>query len=141
MVRQSANLFGQGEIETAVITLNQIRGLIPDFTQLPTELTSELSSNIWNDLCWWGSLNGHAANVLDACEVAVQLAPDDGWVRDSRGLARALTGDIDGAIADFQFFLDWGQGRNEEWRASWIETLQADQNPFDEATLEALRNE
>jgi regulator of sirC expression with transglutaminase-like and TPR domain len=38
---------------------------------------------------------------MDACERAVALAPDDGQIRDSRGLARAMTGNIEGAIEDF----------------------------------------
>ena len=67
--------------------------------------TLNISSERWNRLCWFGSLEGHAAVVLHACEQAVTLAPDDGSVRESRGIARALTGDYNGAIADLEFFI------------------------------------
>jgi tetratricopeptide (TPR) repeat protein len=62
-----------------------------------------------NGLCWWGSLLGRVTDVIDACERAVELAPDNGGHRDSRSLARALTGDYDGAIKDFKFFIEWSE--------------------------------
>ena len=83
--------------------------------------------------------------MLPACERAVMSAPDHGGIRDSRGLAFALSGDIASAIADFEFFVHWaketGAGRNDEWRRAWIAALKADEDPFDEATVDALRNE
>ena len=47
-----------------------------------------------NDVCWYGSIAGFAGAVLPACERAVQMAVDeDQWqVRDSRGVALAVTG-------------------------------------------------
>lgn len=101
----------------------------------------------WNDLCWRGATWNHAALVLDACETAVKLAPDDGSIRDSRGLARALTGDVPGAIEDFEFAV---QRRIEAGadasliasRTDWLAALRAGQAPadiFDAATLEGLR--
>jgi Flp pilus assembly protein TadD len=38
---------------------------------------------------------------MSACEKAVALAPKNGEFRDSRGIARALTGNKQGAIEDF----------------------------------------
>lgn len=77
----------------------------------------------------------------------VRLASNDGEIRDSRGLARALSGDIPGAIADFQFYVDWmkargGSGGRITTRAAWIAALQAVADPaevFDEETLKELR--
>jgi tetratricopeptide (TPR) repeat protein len=58
--------------------------------------------NGWINLCWWGSLAGMAAEIMDACDRAVALAPEnDMFSRDSRGLARALTGNLSGALDDF----------------------------------------
>jgi lipoprotein NlpI len=99
-----------------------------------------------NSLCWLGSLAGRAAEVLYACKQAVALAPEDGNLRDSRGLARALTRDYKGAIEDFTFFVEWSQENNrpEQERAqryAWIAALQAGKNPFDQTTLEALIEE
>jgi dipeptidyl aminopeptidase/acylaminoacyl peptidase len=106
----------------------------------------EIEADTWNTLCWNGSLAGQATAVLDACEQAVKLAPDKGYIRDSRGLARALTGNTVGAIEDFNAFIAWAQqgigneGQIAE-RKVWIAALQAGRNPFDADTLKALRGE
>ena len=56
-----------------------------------------------NEVCWLGSIDGFAALVKEACEQAVELASEaeKDLVRDSRGVARALTGDVAGAAEDF----------------------------------------
>src|SRR5262249_57478965 len=76
----------------------------------------EIAGDAWNDLCWFGSLEGFATDVMAACERAVSLEPDHGDIRDSRGVARALTEDYPGAINDFQQYLEWGpkNGASEE---------------------------
>ena len=101
----------------------------------------EISANDWNGLCWNGSLNGYASDVIFACEKAVALAPNDGAIRDSRGLARALTGDFDGAIEDFQAYIDLADSPDEmkNQRREWIEALERGENPFTEEVLESLR--
>ena len=147
LIAQTANLFSQGDVETAVVTLKQAHELAPDFQQLSPDIAAELNdSSVWNTLCWQGRLWNHAAEVIDACEVAVQLAPEDGGIRDSRGMARALTGDFAGAIADFQAFVAWAPDHDHsdevvDRRHSWIEVLNNGGNPFDEDMLETLRNE
>ena len=83
---------------------------------------------------------------MAACERAVALAPDDGGIRDSRGVARALTGDYPGAINDFQRYLEWGlqNDTSEErirQRQDWIRMLQANQNPFNEELLKLIRDQ
>ena len=108
-------------------------------------ITSTLSAEDWNRLCWDGALAGQVEAVMPACARAVSLAPDDGGIRDSRGLARALTGDSAGAIADFAAAVQWAQttGYGQDFvdqRQAWIDALKAGTNPFDEPTLEALRN-
>jgi tetratricopeptide (TPR) repeat protein len=136
LVRQGEQFVTDGKFEEAIATYTKAQTLDPDL---------EISSNTWNWLCWQGSLNGYAATVLDACEQAVELAPHHGGVRDSRGLARALTGDTAGAIADFQAFIDWDALDNfsvyKAKRQRWIEALRAGQNPFTPEELERLRNE
>jgi hypothetical protein len=108
--------------------------------------TLYISAERWNRLCWFGSLWDQAAAALHACEQAVTLAPDNGRIRDSHGVARALTGDYNGAIADLQSFLTWGEAQQLDVallakRQNWIVALQAGRNPFDTATLETLRRE
>ena len=100
-----------------------------------------------NGLCWFGSLDGFAAEVMPACERAVSLAQPSqvAGMRDSRGMALALTGQIDSAIEDFEAFVEWCKqngyydtmGRQRE---DWIAALKRGENPFDEQLLQSLRN-
>jgi|GEM_PF-607862 len=110
-------------------------------------LDPSLSSNTktawaWRNLCWFGSLYGYAAQVLDDCEIAVALNPHDGYARESRGLARALTGDVQGAIEDFEFA---GRELFDDrigMRLAWIIALRAGTDPkliFDTETLDKFK--
>jgi tetratricopeptide (TPR) repeat protein len=96
----------------------------------------------WNQLCWNGGLWDRAADVLFACEYALELTPDNGDIRDSRGLVRALLGDREGAIEDFEFFVTWwtGDERARAQREAWIEALRAGTNPFTSEVLAELRD-
>ena len=92
------------------------------------------------DLCWDGSLDGYASQVMKYCERAVDVAPDDPDIRDGRGLARALAGDIAGAIEDFQFYVDQSGNQSRiQARQEWILDLKAGINPFTSEVLEQLR--
>ncbi len=119
------------------------------FAQHALQLAMAAEEPQWsNSACWFGSIDGFADIVLPACEQAIELA-DEAQVpmyRDSRGLARALVGDYPGAIEDFRAFVEWSQTNDvyEELaikREAWIADLEAGRNPFDEETLEALRDE
>lgn len=94
----------------------------------------------WNQLCWYGGLWDRAADVLFACDRAIELTPHPDF-RDSRGLVRALLGDRDGAIEDFEFFV---KGTGDEGaraqRETWIEALRAGTNPFTSEVLAELRD-
>ena len=50
-------------------------------------------------------------------------APEDGTVRDSRGMTRTLTGDMAGASADCEFAVKWTKEGNE--RADFIASREA----------------
>ena len=94
-----------------------------------------------NTLCWFGSLGGFAGQVMPACERAIALTPPAGLpgYRDSRGVARAMTGDYPGAIEDFQAFVDsLKPGDTMTQRQAWIATLRSGKNPFDQALLDSL---
>jgi Tol biopolymer transport system component len=93
-----------------------------------------------NNLCWGGSLQGYAKPVLPACEEAVKLSPNSTYIRDSRGLARALSGNIQGAILDFQYVVDNDSGDWVKERRQWIEDLKAGKNPFTPEVLESLKS-
>ena len=93
-------------------------------------------ANDWNNVCWQGSLRGFAREMMPACEKAVKLEPSNLDFKDSRGLARALTGDFQGAIADFQAFLDSTRHPDLiQQRRDWIKALQAGKNPFKQPEL------
>ena len=119
---------------------------LQDFRQA-VELDPD-QADYWNNVCWFGSLAGQAAEVISACRKAVELAPEAGYIRDSRGLALALTGEYERAIADFKFFVEWcKENENDRFQAlcpkreAWISELEAGRNPFDEATLQELLKE
>jgi WD40 repeat protein len=82
-------------------------------------------------LCRWSILlAADAKHALPVCESAVQLLPDMMAI-DSRGMARALTGDWKGALSDFGKSADYLSAPS--WRkehAAWIEALQAGRNPI-----------
>ena len=80
---------------------------------------------------------------MDYCNRAVNLNPVAAGYRDSRGVARALTGEIAGAIDDFNFYVEHGyKVRSLDKilkRRHWIRELETGRNPFDSDTLEDLR--
>ena len=101
-----------------------------------------------NNLCWYMSLGGRAAEGLPYCERALGIDPDYHLAYDSRGLAYAMLGDYQKAIEDFTKFLEWlGTQSTDTYdrygprREKWVESLSKGENPFDEAELLALRQE
>ncbi len=98
----------------------------------------------WNEVCWDGALDGQAAVVMRACDRAVERAGDDGIhnFRDSRGLARALTGNTQGAIEDFEFFIEHTDNAEQKsHRQAWVGELKAGKNPFTPEVLKSLRGQ
>lgn len=90
-----------------------------------------------------GRIYCHAKEILFACEEAVTLASDRQnkiSYLDSRGLAKALTGNIQGAIEDFQTYVDYAEVSDEykDQRKQWIEALRKGDKPFTEGVLETL---
>ncbi len=137
LVKEGERLAEKGEINAALKAFAEAQANDPSF---------KISSYTWNNLCWEASVRGFVADVMFACEKAVELEPDNGGNRDSRGVARALTGDFPGAIEDFQHYIQWAQKQNR-WkkrilqRQDWIKKLQAKQNPFNEEVLKQIRDQ
>ncbi|UYD38570.1 hypothetical protein [Tolypothrix sp. PCC 7601] len=99
----------------------------------------EISPSSWSFLCWFGSKYKHAADVIYACEKAVALVPNDGEILDSRGIARALTGNTKGAIEDFQAFIAWTSNpKDKSKRQHWVNTLRTGRNPFTDKEIQSL---
>lgn len=128
-----------GDYDSALSDFHKYANLEPQSTYAP----------VWNEICWLGSLLGDVENVASACDKAVNLSTDvleKATHLDSRGLNKALRGDFEGAISDFQTFVDTFQNI-PDWeifvdkRISWINDLRTNKNPFDAETLEELLNE
>ena len=108
---------------------------------LSIDPSTSIPATTWNSICWYGSLQGHAAQVMSACQRATAMEPKNVGFLDSRGVARALTGNIAGAISDFQAFAqsDLQPSELRAQRVSWIKALQSDgPSPFTDALLKSL---
>jgi hypothetical protein len=129
-IEQGENLVQEGKVQEAVDAFLKAKQF---------DATWKIPQKSWNRLCWYGALHGGAKTVISACDTAVALAPGNVDVRDSRGVARALTGDTAGAIADFQAFIkgtDSAEGKKQ--RQGWIDALKKGENPFTEKELAKL---
>jgi tetratricopeptide (TPR) repeat protein len=132
LIRQVEQLAQKGQIEKALAQFQLALGL---------DSSLKISADFWNTLCRNGSLDGYVNKVMNACEKAVEVAhPKDGYIRDSSALARALSGDIQGAIEDLKFAIENGDDEEfETERQAWLEALQQGKNPFTKEVLEGLR--
>ncbi|WP_063800834.1 nSTAND1 domain-containing NTPase [Mastigocoleus testarum] len=120
----------------------KVKQAIAAYAQAEKLTSQKISANYWNILCRFGSLHGYAADVMHFCEKALALAPDDAAIIDSRGIAKALTGNTKGAIEDFQPFILWTNSQNKKSRRQrWIKTLEAGKNPFTTEEIKSLLNE
>ena len=144
-VNRAAELMKKNQAEAALAKYKEAQGLD---SKLEKASKWDLKS-----LCWYGSLRGYAAEVMTACEIAVKRDPNDGGILDSRGVARALTGDYPGAISDFETFIKELQKEIKEieninrkksletykvQRQGWVDALKKKENPFTEEVLQEL---
>jgi hypothetical protein len=104
--------------------------------------SATVTSSQLNSVCWFGTLRSFAPRVLRYCERAVRLDPTATGIMDSRGVARALAGDVPGAIQDFRAYIgdlaNSAESRNQ--RRAWMGALQAGTSP-QQVFSEALRTE
>lgn len=132
LIAYARQLAGSGDFEGAVL---QVRTAI--------ELRDD-DPELYHGLCRYGMLAGIASDVLEGCDRAVKLSDGRAEYRDSRGLARAVTGDYEGAIDDFSHFVAHAEAAGlaveSDLRSAWIADLQAGRNPIDPLVLTDLRN-
>ncbi len=87
-----------------------------------------------NEIAWALATRGEGELSLAAAELALKHFPDKPNFRDTRGVARGLSGDIKGAIDDLQFVVDHPPAELEEsaieHRKRWLAELRAGRNPF-----------
>jgi|GEM_PF-447957 len=72
------------------------------------------SAKSWQALCDAGTRHGLAETVLDACDKAIEMEPDNGLYYNSRGIARLQVGDQQGAQEDFAKFEAWLEAGQSE---------------------------
>ncbi|MEH1787275.1 MAG: hypothetical protein V7L23_17270 [Nostoc sp.] len=100
----------------------------------------KISAEKWGSLCVQGSLKRQANIVMPACDKAVALSPNNRNIQSLRGLARALTGDFKGAIADFEVYIAQTNNKNSKAQIQrYVKELRAGKNPFTYAELKKLR--
>ena len=129
-IEKRENLVKEGKVQEAVDAFEKAKQF---------DATWKIPPKSWQRLCKYGVLYGEAKTAISVCDTAVALAPGNVNVRDSRGVARALTGDRAGAIADFQAFIegtDSAEGKKQ--RQGWIDKLKKGENPFTEEELAKL---
>jgi tetratricopeptide (TPR) repeat protein len=130
IIEEGKWLAGQGKVQEAIIVYTQAQNLAPNL---------EISEIALDILCWQGTLHGHAADVMSFCDKGVEMYPQYGSIRESRGLARARTGNIEGAIEDFQSAIKLTDKDEIKSRSQrWINELRAGTNPFTPEELEKL---
>ncbi len=130
-ISEGSNLARSGKIDEALAQFEKAQKLDADL---------KIDAWSWYTLCWNGSLNKQGSKVMFACENAVKLTPKDERFINSRGVARALTGDFEGAIKDFEKFVEWTNNEeNKAQRNGWIESLKKGVNPFTDEVLKGLR--
>jgi hypothetical protein len=127
----------KGHMDQALALLAEAKDLDPNLA---------VPAGVLDALCRSGALHRRAIDVLDFCNKAVALSPENGIFRDHRGLARALTGKTDIAIQDFSAYLDWGKKTDQpaaalDQRRKWIAELAADRDPFTPPVLAGLREQ
>jgi tetratricopeptide (TPR) repeat protein len=100
---------------------------------------------VFNNLCWGYALTGRPEAGLPYCDQAIEIDPTAAYI-DSRGVARGLVGDLEGAAADFQAVLDQLAPTTDvelrEIRAErriWLAILQMGESPFVPVVMDRLR--
>jgi WD40 repeat protein/tetratricopeptide (TPR) repeat protein len=132
-----------GKLEAAVSAFAQAHELDPSLT---------IDAQDWDELCRLGSISGRPKDTMYACDNALASDPKNGSFHDSRGIARALTGDRRGAIEDLKAFVVWARpslqtrgGYNRKAQVSqredWIRALLANEDPLTPDVIRALREQ
>lgn len=144
---KGAKLAQKGEIEKAITAYKEAE---------KSDIELQISAEYWNRICWNGSLHNQAAKVIDICEKAVALEPENPGIKDSRGLARGLTDNNKGAIEDFQAYINWIDANiskstednvkqklelQKRQRQYWMKMLSTNKNPFTPEEIKILLSE
>jgi WD40 repeat protein len=134
-IEQGKNQVREGKVTAALALYDRAKKLDP---------TLKIGAAAWNYLCYQGSIYGQASDVMFACEKAVKLAAagEKGNYQESRGLAKALSGDKQGAIADFQAYIDDRQSdpAYKDQHKKWIAAIEKGEDPFTAQVLQQIKS-
>jgi WD40 repeat protein len=91
-----------------------------------------------NNVAWELAKMRDVADSLELSSCALQLSPDNPNYHDTRGVALALVGRREEAIAEFEYFIKNTEGierfaHDIPVRQKWIELLRSGQEPFTDA--------
>jgi TonB family protein len=135
----AAEALAQGQQLAKAGTLGPAMEQFTKAQRLDTRLAS--SPTLWWSVCWYGSLWGDAADLTGACDRLVALDPGGVRARDARGVARTLTGNLQGAIVDFEAMTAaCTDPRQRAERTEWIQALRAGRNPLTPEVVQRLRS-
>jgi hypothetical protein len=98
LVEEGIELAEAGDIEGALAKFQEVEAFDASF---------EVAAEDWDSLCAQGGRWEQAEAVLDACDRAVELEPENGSFHLSRAIVRLLIDDTEGARADFAVYEDW----------------------------------
>jgi tetratricopeptide (TPR) repeat protein len=133
LIYEGNKFMKKGKIKKAAIAYINAQNLDPKV---------EISADAWKELCLQGSLKKQAADVMQACENAVQLAADNQKIRVVRGLARAVSGNKQGAIEDFEAYIAATDSKTGKLKVkAWIKALRIGKNPFTDKKMKRLLGE
>lgn len=138
--RRGEELIRAEKVDEGVRLLKKAQTALADAQKLGQ--TPEISVQLWNKIGWLGTVWGKTADFVYSCDQAVAADPSMLEVRDTRGVARALSGNVAGAIEDFEAFVSVSEaGEPKSRRLRWIQALKKGDNPFTPKELEELRRE
>ena len=147
-ITKGERLAKEGDIKSALVAYDEV---------FKRDRNIKVSAASWERLCWHGILYNSANQVMFACNNAVNLEPDNLYIRSRRTQARSISGDFNGAIAEIEFMLPRIYRQHLEsilaiklkeypLVASYSEqqirlsALKEGKNPFTEEQLEEWRN-
>ncbi|MDX2256139.1 MAG: hypothetical protein NW214_11530 [Pseudanabaenaceae cyanobacterium bins.39] len=147
LILKSERLAQEGKIKDAKAVYSQVQNL---------NLKATISANFWFTLCWNGILYDSAKDVIFACDNAVKLKPDNEYYFQYRAIAKAIAGQTDEAIADFENYLKQTYSKrlrsllfvirgadylkfSDEQVTKWLEELREGKQPITDAKLAEWR--
>ncbi len=95
-ISKGERLAKEGDIKSALVAYDEA---------FKRNLNIKVSATSWEILCRNGYLYNSASQVMFACNNAVNLEPDNLYIRSRRYVAMSLAGDFNGAIAEIEFIL------------------------------------